>query len=45
MAMACASLVRELGQLLDSVSVEQPHDALWELRRQRAERLAGLGRE
>ena len=45
MAMACASLVRELGQLLDSVSVEQPHDGLWELRRQRAERLVGLGRE
>lgn len=45
MAMAMASLVRELGQLLDAGPVEQPHDALWELRRQRAERLAGLGRE
>ena len=45
MAMACASLVRELGDILDALPVEQPHDALWELRRQRAERLAGLGRE
>lgn len=40
MAMACASLVRELGDILDALPVEQPHDALWELRQRRAQRLA-----
>ena len=39
-AMALASLVRELMQLLDAVPREELHDRLWELRQQRAQRLA-----